>query len=891
MTRPLIATKLYAPRRRQGVVARPRLDGRLGSADCKLILVSAPAGFGKTTLLAGHFGAAASGRSVAWLSLEPADNEPVRFWSHVVAALRTTAPEIGAMTLAMLQEGGHKAELFLAPLVNELAALPSGLDLVLDDFHVIDHGEIEDGVGFLLEHLPAFMRIVISTRADPPLPLARLRARGELLELRAADLRFTAEEASSYLNDAMGLGLPPADVAVLEKKSEGWIAALQLAALSVQNRADGGAFIAGFAGNDRYIVDYLVDEVLRRQPEHVRSFLRQTAFLDRLSGPLCDAVTGGRGSAGTLQALERANLFIVPLDDRRQWYRYHHLFADVLLTHFADELEPFLPMLHERAGRWYAEHGEPGEAIRHALSGGAFTLAAELIERAIPQLRRERRESVLREWIEALPDAVTRARPVLADGYAGVLLASGQFERVEALLADAEQGLARHAQGDRSLVADEAHVRGLPSSIETYRAALAQIRGDAPGTIAHATKALALAPAGDHLERAAPAGFLGIAYWTEGELAAARAAWRQCRAGLEQAGHIADVYGTSIALADIARALGQLREAAGAYESALRLAAERSPLPLRGTADAHAGLAGLHLVRNDLSAAALSLRTADALGDVAGLPQFLYRRCVAEAELCRAQGRLDEALSQLEVAESVYVGDFFPNVRPLAAMKARVWIAQGRLDDAERWASEANVTAGDAPVYLHEYEHLTLARLLIARQDHAAAALLGRLGESAERGGRVESMIEVAILTALVHRAEGDGDAALAALRRALELAGPEGFVRIFLDKGEAVVALLRLASKRGAGAGFARRVLASWDPAGDVPQDHPDLVEPLSGRELDVLRLLRTELDGPDIARELAVSLNTMRTHTKNIYEKLGVSSRRAAVRRAEELNLLPRR
>src|SRR3954451_6817958 len=448
---PLLTTKLHVPRRRRGLVARPRLNERLSRGDeAALTLVSAPAGFGKTTVLT-EWLAAAPGEtpSVAWLSLDARDNDPALFWSYLVAALQTVVPDVGAGALALLQSPQSADEAVLATLVNDLAAVPGDVVLVLDDYHVISSLEIQDGMTFLLEHLPQHVHLVIAGRADPPLPLARLRGRGELVELRAADLRFTPEEAAAYLTEVMGVALTAADVAALENRTEGWIAALQLAALSMQGRDDVADFINGFAGDDRYIVDYLVEEVLQRQPEQTRSFLLQTSILSRLTGPLCDAVTGRDDGKDMLEALDRGNLFLVALAARRRWYRYHHLFADVLQAHLLDEQATAVPGLHRRAGDWYERNGDRAEAIGHALAGGDVARAADLVELALPGLHQARQEATGRRWLEALPDDVIRNRPVLSVGYAASLMIRGEAQGVEARLRDAERWLTTTGENDR----------------------------------------------------------------------------------------------------------------------------------------------------------------------------------------------------------------------------------------------------------------------------------------------------------------------------------------------------------------------------------------------------------------------------------------------------------
>ena len=439
------------------------------------MLVSAPAGFGKTTLLTEWLAtgpaAPADQRLAAWLSLDPGDNDPASFWTYVIAALRTVAPGVGESALALLcAPGPPPIEAVLTVLLNDLGASTADIVLVLDDYHVVNAREVQDGMAFLLDHLPARLHVVIAGRADPALPLARLRARGELAEIRAAELRFTPDEAAAYLNGMMGLQLTARDVAALEARTEGWIAALQLAALSMQGRDDVAGFIASFAGDDRYVVDYLAEEVLQRQSGRVRAFLLQTSILARLSGPLCDAVTGQSGGKGMLEALDRGNLFLVPLDDRRRWYRYHHLFADVLQAHLTDEQPDRVPGLHRRASAWYQQNGEQSEAIRHALAAGDFGRAADLIELAIPAMRRSRQEAAVRAWLEAIPGELVRVRPVLSVGFAAALLGRGEPEGVEARLRDAERwlgtptgiGNGSQAPSAEMVVLDEEEFRRLP---------------------------------------------------------------------------------------------------------------------------------------------------------------------------------------------------------------------------------------------------------------------------------------------------------------------------------------------------------------------------------------------------------------------------------------------
>jgi LuxR family maltose regulon positive regulatory protein len=732
MPAPLLETKLYSPRPRRGLVPRPRLLEPLDDEPAwKLMLVSAPAGFGKTTLLAewlaGAPFAATGQRSAAWLSLDRGDNDPASFWAYVIAALRTVAPGVGTSTLALLEAPQPPPiQPALTPLLNDLGSLDGDLVLVLDDYHVIDSREVQDGVAFLLDHLPRRLRLVIASRADPPLPLARMRALGELIEIRAAELRFTTHEAAAYLNGVVGLQLTARDVAALEQRTEGWVAALQLAALSMQGRADVASFIAGFAGDDRYIVDYLAEEVLQRQPGQVRGFLLATSLLSRLTGPLCDAVTATSGGKSMLEGLDRGNLFLVPLDDQRQWYRYHHLFADVLRARLSEESPELVRELHRRASDWYAEHGERSEAIRHAIDGQHFERAAELVELAIPALLRDRQETTLRGWLELMPAGLLEVRPVLSNGLAGALLATGETEGVERHLRDAERWLGGpddppERTGPRMVVADHEELHRLPAGIAVHRAGLALRLGDLPTTVSQARRALDLLEEDDDVGQGAATALIGLASWASGDLEAAHAAYADCAARMRRAGHLSDVLGCSITLADLRITQGRLREAMRTYEQALQLNPGRGGPVLRGTADMYVGLSAIHREHNDLAAAEQLLLRSEELGEHTALPQNRHRWRVAMARIREAEGDLGGALDLLDEADRVYQGDFSPDVRPVPALRARTWIRQGRADDALAWARDQGLSSDDDLTYLREFEHVTLARALLAQHSRQRA--------------------------------------------------------------------------------------------------------------------------------------------------------------------------
>jgi LuxR family maltose regulon positive regulatory protein len=907
MARPMIATKLYVPKLRRGLVTRPRLLERLRRGEeSRLTLVSAPAGFGKTTLLAEWLSETpGEDRSVAWLSLDHSDNDPSSFWTYVVSAFQRAVPCVGSGALELIASSPLPTDLVLTTLLNELAAAPGEVWLVLDDYHLVHSRDVRDGMTLLLEHLPPHVHLVLSTRADPDLPLARLRGRGELVEIRAADLRFTSDEAATYLNEATGLHLAAGDIEVLEERTEGWIAALQLAALSIQSSEDVSSFVARFAGNDRYIVDYLVEEVLAHQPEPVREFLLHTAVLDRLTGPLCEEVTGHDDGSHMLTTLQRANLFLVALDDQREWYRYHHLFADVLRARLLAEQPDLVPLLHQRASRWYEAHDWAEEAVRHALAARDFDRAAYLMELAVPAIRRNRQEAILLGWLKALPDETIRRSPVLSVFFGYMLMESGDLDAFEHRLDDAERALADVPDESAPPWAKTEELRTLPATIAVYRASLAQARGDVAGTAEHARRALDLAGPSDHLARGGAAGFLGLVSWANGDVSSALETFTQAVAGLHAAGNLVDELSSTVVLADMWLAAGRRGTARRLYERALGVSEAHGEPVLRATPDLHVGLSEIDYEGGDLEAAKRHLERAAALGEGAAMAEGRYRWFVAMGRIDDAEGDQQEAITLLDKAEQLYRPGFFPDLRPIAAVKARVWIAHGKLSEAADWARERGVSATDDAAYLREFDHLTLVRLLIAQHRahpetgaiDQAVRLMDRLHEAADTSGRAGSLIEIRMMQALALDAQGYRPQALQSLGQAWSLAPePHGYVRLFLDEGAPMMDLLRDAEHQDLTGDHARRLLSlSGAPddevagaAGARQRLVPPSPEPLTERELQVLRLLDSELSGPQIARELFVSQNTLRTHTKHIFTKLDVTTRRAAVRRARERGLI---
>ena len=952
MAVPILATKLFAPPPRPGLVLRPRLVERLKKgllSSCKLSLISAPAGFGKTTLISEWI--ANCEQPVAWLSLDEGDNDPVRFTSYLIAALQTIKPGTGESLLAALQsQQPPSTEAVLTALLNEIATISDSFILVLDDFHVIDAQTVDEALTFLVEHQPPQMHLTIATREDPDLPLARLRARGQLTELRAADLRFTPAEAAEFFNQIMGLNLSAEDIAALETRTEGWIAGLQLAALSMQGRGDIASFIQAFTGSHRFVLDYLVEEVLQRQPEHIRSFLLQTALLNRLCAPLCNAVTEREDGKEMLDVLEHSNLFLIPLDDQRQWYRYHHLFAEVLLSYLCQEQPDGVSMLHRRASVWFEQNELLPDAIHHALAAKDSEHAADLIERIWLAMDLNYQYDTWLGWVKSLPDEIVRAHPVICVGYAWALLGTGELEASEARLLDAERwleaadekaedSLARSSPesfdyahsvpmllredklGRGMVVVDEAEFRSLPASIAAARAYRSLALGDIFGTKIYARQALALDPEETSPHHTQATALLALAEYAGGDLQAAEQDLLQFQALMWKVNDLASAIGITFALANIKLVQGRLREAVSAYQQSLQLAANRGASFFIGVSELHRGLSELLCEQNDLEAAAQRLLTAQQMGEQGATTGWPQRLCVAQARLKESQDDLAGALASLDEAERQYVKNPLPDP-PIAALKARIWVRQGRLIEAFSWAREQNLSTDDELSYMREFEHLTLARALIARYQtdraeddlHAALGLLERLSQAAEEGGRNGTVIEILIVQSLAYHAQGDQSRALASLERALSLAEPEGYVRIFVDEGEAMRSLIldfrdlhraadavqvfeiEKSARNGVHPLFSyidKLLTAFPQPLANatkpkIQNRNSEIVEPLSERELEVLKLLRSELSGPEIAKHLIVSLNTLRTHTKSIFNKLGVNNRRAAVRRAEELDLL---
>jgi LuxR family transcriptional regulator, maltose regulon positive regulatory protein len=902
----LLATKLHVPRPQPGFVPRPRLVEALGEGLARgRVLVCAPAGFGKTALLADW--ARNDGRPVAWLGLDGGDSDPARFWRYVVAALDRARPGLAAR---VGPPPPHSFEGLVTVLINELAADPGPDEvlLVLDDYHLVDSGPVHQSVTFLLENLPPGLRVVVSGRASPPLPLARLRARGLLAELRAAELRFTPQEAAALLGEAAGAALPAPAMAALVARTEGWAAGLQLAALSLRGQADPAGFTAAFSGSHRFVLDYLTDEVLAGQPGPVRAFLLDTSVLERLSGALCDAVTGRAGSQAMLEDIERAGLFLVPLDEVRGWWRYHHLFADLLHARLQAEQPGRVPALHRAAAAWCDEHHLADDAVRHALAAGDAAWAARLVERNVEDLLGRSEGATLRRWLSSLSAESVRDRPRLSLAQAYGAAQAFQLEALEALLDDAERAFAVSGEEpyEASTGRPDSVLANVPAGIAFLRASLARLRGDVALAAGYNRQALAQLGEDDWLMRSFVRWNVAATDWLGGRLGPAERGLAEVLAARRAAG---EFFGDFLAmrvcydLGQVQCARGNLDAALATYRQALDTAGESSQTALTGLA--HVGLAQVLYERNELTAALdHATRGVTLCRQLAFTPPLATGLAIV-ARIRHAHG--DAAGAREAMAEAGRV-ELSPQVvallNPVPSQRARLLLAQGDVPAATQWTAAAGLSPDDEPDYPREPAYLVLARVLLAQNDPGPAlTLLQRLLDAAARQGRVGSIIEIQALRALALAVGGDHASALGGLTEALTLASAHGYVRVLADEGAPMRALLtQLSAARPGQQHAARRIdpgylaalLRACGQAGAAPPGRaaatpPGLAESLTGRELEVLRLIAAGKSNQRIAHDLVVALDTVKKHVTHILGKLGAANRTEAVARARQLGLIP--
>lgn len=936
----LIRTKLHLPFTRPELVPRPRLQTRIVEGlRGPLTLITAPAGFGKTTLVASCI--ANSGMPVAWLSLDKDDNLTVRFLRYLVAALKEadhTIANEAAQLVAAAQQAPPEA--VLTSLINDLDTTGREIVLVLDDYQFIKSQAVHDAVAFLLKHCPRTFHLVIASRSDPPLPLARLRARGQAVELRTADLSFTEPETAQFLNDVMGLRLDAGSVAVLNGRTEGWIAGLQMAALSMRDRKDVLGFIEGFSGTNRYILDYLLEEVLTSQPPEIQRFLLCTSILERLTAPLCDAVlannegskrAGDDRPAGSeslfagqstsiLEYLERANLFLVPLDEKRTWYRYHHLFADLLRARI-NQLGPGrVTRLLSRAAEWCEQDGQVADAVSYALAAQDYGRASGLIARYWHLVAGDGQVETVWSWLAALPENVVRNSAPLSAVYCWALWLTGRIDVIEAHLVDAERALDELVESKEFDKNDEAYA-ALPAELAALRAFVARYHSEFETAGAFAERALSLIP--KNLPHPADAQLRGpillalaSAYDGAGDLEKAVAAYAET-IHLSRLGGSASGVGITIRLIGALRLLGRLRAADTACRDALEYIEAQGMAHLPAAGILHVAMGEVLVERNDLEAAEAHISQGLQLGKWSRRLDAVKNAAPALSRLRQARHDTNGALAAVQEAESALGEGSSPLARAeLLALKARILVRQGSLSEAAQCVEEAIHMAGRDRGQTGEMVDLTASRVLLEQcKPDDAVARLARSIAAAEASGRFGAAIELRILRSLALIRQGDTREAEADLERVLALAGPEGYVRIFLDEGRPMQMLLgqwlahagpgplrdyaihllshfeaelqgvtaaqeKASSTGGPSASYG---VSPGEPSGQA------LVEPLSQRELEVLHLIALGRTNQEVARQLIISPGTVKAHTASIYRKLDVANRTEAVARARQLGILP--
>ena len=887
----LLRTKLHIPPLGSTCISRSRLIKRMDEGFArKLTLISAPAGFGKTTLLVDWIHKKKI--AVAWLSVDKGDNDPVPFLTYVIAGLQTLEAGIGKAALTMLQSPQPPPiESILINLINDVIRIPTNMALVLDDYHLVDAKPIHDMIAFLLDHLPEQMRMIIATRSDPPVPLARLRSQNQLTELRAADLSFTTDETSILFHESLNLRLSAEDILSLETRTEGWIAGLQLATLSLSGCKDPSRFINAFKGDHRYIADYLFEEVLTHQPDHLRNFLLQTSILKRLCGSLCDTVTRQENSQQMLDTLEKANLFIIPLDDQRRWYRYHHLFADLLKQRLDLNPGDLVAELHRRASQWLKTNRFKNEAVDHALAAQDISQVVQLIEEIAEFDWDRARESRLLGWFQKLPDETIDANPKLCIFHARELFKSGYLDDAEKRLQVAEKML-------ESVSSSDLNKDGLRGRIAVIRAYISTRTSDLSRTIYFSSQALKLLPQRDLNWRSVAATTLGMGYGTS-DLVESQQAFSEAMKISEAAGNVYYHIFAGSCLGSIMFKRGKLKEAIAISRQLLSLAIENGIEQTGIGGSLYANLGSIICEWNDLDEGIRLLNRGVQLSElgrdpvtIASCQIGLLRALMYRMDLAGALKIMDQIN---ECADNFALPPWI--TKPTSALNVFFWLASGNLNAALHWAQERGLSIDDELDGTNEVRYIALAHILIAQNKlDEADRLLQRLIENATAGDRVYMLIEMRLWRVLIFKLKEDTAAALAELKLALALAEPGEFIMIFVSKGKPVAELLQEIlvvknrdhddTQAGFSLSYVKKIMSTFKAA--IPPKIEGLMDPISERELEVLHLIAGGLSNQEIAEKLFISLNTVKTHTKNINSKLNVNSRTKAVARAKELGLL---